>query len=113
MDLIAGVFDTPKDAEQVLNQLNRLNLDADSLRVLQRGTPEESRGTLLPFATTVTSNDEVLHGTLMDYGFSQEDAELYDRELHGNSVMVIVIVDINSHDEAFKIMRHARGIVRL
>ncbi len=111
METVVGIFDNQLDAEKAVNELDTLNLPADSIRVLRRGDADGG-GLFSSFTNAFSSGNDPVSNELTRMGLSREEAEFYDKELHDEGVLVAARVSEDDHARVMSVMREANGVTR-
>lgn len=112
MDIVVGIFDNQQDAEEAVNQLDALDLEPDTIRVMTRSRIERGEGFFGSLARSFSGGDSPVSSALTSFGLDAEEAEFYDQELDEEGVLVAVKVDDDQAPRVMSAMREANGLIR-
>lgn len=112
MPTIVGIFDDQESAEEAVNALDGLELDADSIRVLSRSGAERSTSPFGGLARAFTAGDSKVEDSLLAMGVDRDAAAFYDEELGPEGVLVVADVGNDQADAVRAALRAAGGTVR-
>lgn len=112
MKTVAGMFDSQADAEAAINELSRIGLEEDSIRMVNRSGVAGGTSILAPLAEALSPGDDHVSSTLTGLGLSAEEAAFYSDELDAEAVVLVVDTPDEHHAEVLTAMRRANGRIR-
>lgn len=109
MSTIVGMFDDQQQAQQAVNGLDALGLEEGSIHVFSRAELASDDSLFGAFARAIRPGDGAVSSELIRLGLDREEAEFYEEELDGDSVVVVVQADGDAGDQAMSVMQKANA----